>query len=131
MNGQQNGNVIGQRPDAESIAMVAHEVNRAYCESIGDCSQVSWVDAPDWQKESCIKGVLYHIDNPDSKPSDSHESWLREKASAGWKYGPVKDAEKKEHPCFVPYEKLPVVQKSKDYIFSAIVKTLIPHTNND
>ena len=39
--------------DAEivQIAMVAHETNRAYCESIGDNSQPKWEDAPEWQKE--------------------------------------------------------------------------------
>jgi hypothetical protein len=44
----------------------------------------------------------------------------------GWKYGPVKDPEKKEHPCFVPYDRLPTEQKAKDYIFGAVVKSLAP-----
>ena len=35
----------------------------------------------------------------------AHEA-NREEAD-GWKYGPVKDPEKKEHPCFVPYDDLP------------------------
>lgn len=29
----------------EQIARVCHEVNRAYCESMGDTSQVPWEDA--------------------------------------------------------------------------------------
>lgn len=58
----------------------------------------------------------------DASPSASHDSWLKEKREQGWKYGPVKDADKKEHPCFVPYDELPVEQRTKDYIFSAIVK---------
>ena len=62
--------------------------------------------------------------NPTSKPSDSHESWLKEKKEDGWKYGKVKDVEKKEHPCFVPYEELPSDQKVKDYVFIAIVDAL-------
>jgi hypothetical protein len=55
-------------------------------------------------------------------PSASHESWLEEKRADGWKYGPVKDAAKKEHPCFMPYDGLPVDQRLKDYLFSAIVE---------
>lgn len=109
---------------AEQIARVAHQVNKAYCESIGDTSQQSWESAPEWQKQSAINGVNYHQTHLDSKPSDSHDSWLKEKIDSGWKYGPVKDPEKKEHPCCVPYEDLPVQQKTKDFLFMAIVKEL-------
>lgn len=63
--------------------------------------------------------------HPDSKPSDSHESWLKEKELSGWKYGPIKDPEKKEHPCFVPYDELPVEQKVKDYLFKQVVISLL------
>ena len=33
---------------------------------------------------------------------------------------PVKDSEKKEHPCFVRYEELPPAQRYKDTIFGAV-----------
>jgi len=85
------------------IAQVAHEINRAYCQAIGDMSQPLWEDAPKWQKESAISGVDFHLSNPDALPSHSHESWMRQKTEEGWKYGPAKDPEKKEHPCYVPY----------------------------
>lgn len=66
----------------------------------------------------------FHIANLSAgikpKPSASHDSWLAEKRDGGWKFGPVKDAEKKEHPCFVSYEELPLDQRLKDYIFAAI-----------
>jgi len=55
-------------------------------------------------------------------PSASHDSWLMQKRDDGWSYGPVKDPEKKQHPCFVPYEELPVEQRLKDYLFGAVVK---------
>lgn len=108
------------------IAKVAHELNKAYCESIGDNSQPSWEDAPEWQKSSAITGVKFHLENPEASPSASHDSWLKQKEEEGWKYGEVKDPEKKEHPCFVPYEELPVEQRSKDYIFRQIVHSLKP-----
>lgn len=108
----------------EEIARVCHEANRAYCLALGDLSQKAWENAPEWQKESSRKGVAYHHANPDSTPADSHKSWLAEKERDGWKYGPVKDAEKKEHPCFVPYAELPKEQQAKDYIFLAIVRAL-------
>ena len=110
--------------DVEKIAKVTHEINRAYCQALGDNSQPSWKDAPECQKQSAINGVLFHLQNPSAKPSHSHECWLAEKEAAGWIYGPEKDPEKKQHPCMVPYEQLPVEQKAKDYLFPAVVREL-------
>jgi hypothetical protein len=107
------------------IAKICHETNKAYCETLGDLSQLPWCDAPQWQKDSAINGVKFHRENPDAKSSHSHESWLKEKEKAGWKYGPVKDVEKKEHPCFVLYNALPEYQKLKDSFFIAIVNTAL------
>lgn len=104
----------------EQIARICHEVNRAYCNSIGDNSQPSWEDAPDWQKDSAVNGVNFHL-NYDTTPEQSHENWMREKEADGWVYGPTKDPEKKEHPCMVPYDQLPLEQRTKDYLFKAIV----------
>jgi hypothetical protein len=108
----------------EEIARVCHQVNKAYCAAIGDHSQPDWDAAPDWQRRSAIAGVKFHLENPRSNAAASHESWLEEKRRDGWKYGPVKDPEKKEHPCFVPYEALPTEQKAKDYLFLAVVRAL-------
>ena len=106
------------------IAQVAHEVNRAYCASIGDDSQPAWADAPDWQRQSALAGVEMHLANPDATPEQSHESWLAVKLADGWAYGPVKNAELKQHPCFMPYAGLPPEQKSKDYLFRAVVHAM-------
>jgi hypothetical protein len=106
------------------VAQVAHELNKAYCESMGDTTQTAWADAPDWQKDSAVKGVQFHMDNPEASPEASHESWLKQKTEEGWTYGEVKDAEKKQHPCCVPYDQLPAGQKAKDYIFRQTVHSL-------
>jgi hypothetical protein len=107
------------------IARICYEANRAYCESIGDYSFKPYAEASDWQKATNESGVEFHMRNPHATPQDSHNSWLRQKEADGWKYGPVKDAEKKEHPCYVPYEELPLEQQMKDYIFCGIVKSMI------
>lgn len=109
------------------IARVAHEINRAYCFAIGDNSQNAWESAPEWQRKSATDGVQFHINNPNSPPSASHDNWLKAKADDGWSYGPVKDSEKKEHPCFVPYDQLPVEQRAKDFLFGAVVEQLKPY----
>lgn len=106
------------------IAKVAHAVNAAYCASLGDASQKTWDEAPEWQQNSAINGVQMHLANPDATPEQSHESWLQQKLEEGWKYGPEKDESKKEHPCCVPYSELPPEQKAKDYLFRGVVHAL-------
>ncbi len=106
------------------IARVAHEVNRAYCEALGDNSQPTWEAAPEWQRKSAIGGVTFHQQNPEAGPEHSHEEWLKEKYADGWSYGVEKNPELKEHPCCVEYDALPTEQKAKDYIFRSIVHAL-------
>ena len=106
----------------EDVAKICHEANKAYCVTIGDNTQPSWEDAPEWQKESAINGVRFHCLNENTTPADSHNSWLKQKQEEGWKYGEIKDADKKEHPCFTAYENLPKAQQVKDYIFKNIVE---------
>lgn len=106
-----------------AAARAAHEANRAYCIALGDTSQVPWDDAPDWQRTSAENGVRGVLAG--NGPVESHAGWLKEKLETGWKYGPVKDPVKKEHPCFVPYEELPPEQKQKDAIFVATVRAML------
>ncbi len=105
----------------EQIAKICHQANKAYCENLGDFTQVNWQDAPDWQKKSARAGVTLHLDT-DASPAASHESWMKEKLADGWKFGDHKDVEKKLHPCLVPYDKLPRLQKNKDILFTNIVR---------
>lgn len=106
----------------EACARAAHEVNRAYCLALGDASQPPWEDAPEWQRVSAVKGVAGALAG--NTPEQSHEGWLEEKRATGWKYGPVKDPEKKEHPCFVPYAELPPAQRHKDALFVTTVRAV-------
>jgi RyR domain len=106
----------------EACARAAHEANRAYCLVLGDDSQTSWENAPEWQRTSAVNGVRGVLAG--NNPEQSHESWLAEKAATGWKYGPVKDPEKKEHPCFLPYAELPAAQRAKDHVFTGVVRAM-------
>lgn len=104
-------------------AAVCHEANKAYCEYVlGDDSQSSWKDAPEWQKVSAINGVVA-VFQGSRGPEAQHESWMKEKIKDGWIYGETKDAEKKTHPCLVSYKKLPPEQKVKDILFFAIANS--------
>jgi hypothetical protein len=108
----------------EEIARICHEVNRAYCQAMGDNSQPAWEDAPAWQRDSAINGVKLHLEPADYGPEASHEAWMKEKIENGWIFGVEKDPEKKTHPCIMPFNELPIEQQAKDYIFRAIVLSL-------
>ena len=114
---------------AESIAAVAHEVNRAYCQALGDFTQLPWEDAPQWQKDSAILGAELHLGNPDAGASASHTSWMAQKLADGWKYGAVKDPDNKLHPCLVPFDDLSVEQRAKDFIFCGVVHAIAREMN--
>ncbi len=107
----------------EACAAAAHEANRAYCRSIGDHSQPPWDVAPGWQQASARNGVAGVVRG--NSPRESHGAWLEEKMREGWAWGPTKDPEKRLHPCFVPYDALPLEQKAKDGIFVGVVRTMI------
>jgi RyR domain len=112
----------------EQTAIICHEANRAYCRTIGDSSQPDWAHAEEWQRLSSIKGVMFYLgalsEGRELDPSAAHTNWLSDKTKDGWSYGPVKDAVKKQHPCFVSYGDLPFEQRLKDYIFIGIVEAI-------
>ena len=68
----------------------------------------------DDQHKSLIDGVIFVLENPNITPEENHENWMRMKFEQGWKYGDVKDFDKKTHPDLVPYEALPNIEKRKD-----------------
>lgn len=115
----------------ENCARVAHEINRAYCDAIGDHSQKPWDEADEWQRKSARLGVGVALGGATAE--EQHEAWLAVKLSDGWVHGPVKDATAKTHPCLVPYADLPPEQRIKDSLYIAavrVVATLIGETSS-
>jgi hypothetical protein len=106
----------------EAVARAAHEINRAYCELLGDTSQPVWEEAPGWQIDSAIQGVQYVLENPDASPENQHKNWMDIKLANGWIYGEVKDAQAHTHPCLKPWAELPLEQRAKDVLFRAVVR---------
>ena len=112
-------------PNTVISAIVAHEVNRIWCQMNNDFTQPSWVDAPDWQRQSAHNGIHFHMSHPEAGNSASHDSWMAEKLADGWVYGEVKDPEAKTHPCIRPFEELPRTDQIKDGLFRGIAHAVM------
>lgn len=108
-------------PTDESVTLCALCVHRAVEALNGAHNEytIPW----DKNRASIEAGVRRLLEKGGREsPEENHEAWMSFKQREGWRYGPNKDAEAKTHPCLVPYEHLPPVQKSKDLIFQAIVR---------
>jgi hypothetical protein len=106
----------------QEIAQLCHEANRVLCLQSGDDSQRTWAEAETWQRDAACAGVRWRLEHLDAPSSAQHEQWYTDKIADGWVYGPEKDAQKKTHPCLVPFEELPEFQQVKDVLFTAIVR---------
>lgn len=53
---------------------------------------------------------------------NAHEIWAEQRIKDDWKFGKERDDVKKEHPCLVPYEKLP--ESEKEFDRNATMQTL-------
>lgn len=107
-------------------ASVAHEAIRAL--QIANNEEgiaLPWYDVSKDIRDSCVIGVKRVWDNPDITVEELHDSWVKTKTEQGWKYGPVRNAELKEHHCLVPYDQLSAYDKSKDLIFLNVVKAAL------
>jgi len=45
---------------------------------------------------------------------NTHEVWAAGRIAEGWSYGNLRDDNKKQHPCLVPYEELTESEKNYD-----------------
>ncbi|MBO5263771.1 MAG: Ryanodine receptor Ryr [Bacteroidaceae bacterium] len=43
-----------------------------------------------------------------------HEVWAQSRLNEGWRYGEERNDALKHHPCLIPYEELPEVEKDYD-----------------
>ena len=107
------------------IAQIVHAAVREYNvlhKVPGD--NCAWDDMDPAYQISIETGVREQLANPSKTNEESHERWLAERKQGGWVYGSVKDQAKKQHPCMVPYNDLPPVQKFKDKLFREMVHML-------
>jgi RyR domain len=53
---------------------------------------------------------------------NNHDHWARKRIDEGWRYGPARSDERKEHPDLVPYEELS--EGEKEYDRKTVVEAL-------
>ena len=105
--------------------MVTHEVQESIKAACGEPLLGSWWQLDIGSIESTVKGISEVALDKDITPEKIHAVWMEDKLADGWTYGEVKDMEKKTHPCLVPFSELPEVQKLKDYVFIATVRSVL------
>lgn len=107
----------------EACARAAHEVNRVFCAALGDTSQTFWGEAEGWQKDAARKGTIRVLEG-NTSVGDTHQEWMNDKLRDGWKFGPLKNPSKKEHPMLIPFNQLPLSEQAKDLLFIATVQSV-------
>lgn len=107
-------------------ARTAHEVNRELQIFLGEkVISPLWDSASREMRNSAFEGVKLILNNPNTTPEQSHESWLDFKTKHGWSYAAERDDESKLHPCMVPYYDLPPEQRLKDAMFQTVVRSIL------
>ena len=108
------------------LVLAIHEANKEIQQQTGEfIPQLS-----EHLTKSILDGVYFVLDNPNCTPEQQHNNWVHFKRADGWKYGPEKDFERKEHPCLVPYSELPEIQQRKDSVFRQTLNNFINEVCN-
>lgn len=50
--------------------------------------------------------------------ASNHDNWAQGRMKEGWRYGPARNDERKEHPGLVPYDELSESEKEYDRVSS-------------
>lgn len=105
------------------IAKVCYEVNNAYRSAVGEMTKVGWDKLGKEAKAALIKGIEESLKEPKSA-EQQHNTWLENMLAEGWKYAEKLNEKEKEHPQMVPFLGLPLEQRVKDSIFTAIIAAM-------
>jgi len=80
-----------------------------------------WEERDEAFRQQFMKVIDKYFKNDLPTPKEAHDSWMDAYEKMGWRYGKVRDPEKKTHPDMVPFEDLPKDEQDKDAIFLAFV----------
>lgn len=106
------------------IAKIVYAAVAEYSRSLGHFHS-NWDELSESLKESFVDGIAFVKANPHAADYEAHNRWYSNKIENGWKFGIVKDVEKKEHPCLVDFHELPETMKYKDRFLLTITRFLL------
>lgn len=66
------------------------------------------MDTSDIQLPDELNGLIEQM------AKNVHEVWAQSRVEQGWTYGKERNDTLKHHPCLIPYEELPEVEKAYD-----------------
>jgi hypothetical protein len=118
--------------DFETITKLIYEAARKEAEwSKRPIIPEPWEDRDNAFKKQMVDVVRKYIESDKlPSPEEAHNSWMKAYLNMGWKYGEVRDAEKKTHPDLVPFYELPKDERDKDAIFLSLVWLVKSLLNN-
>lgn len=117
------------KEELTAIARAAHTANLLFSEfhpmDVSVADGRTWDEHSEQERQESVDYISYLIKNPLLDGREAHDAWMVKKQEAGWKFGRVKNNEKKEHPCMVPYNQLNAYDMFKDDLYVAVITPLI------
>jgi len=100
-------------------------------DAMGGLPAPPWLAADNSKREQLVNGVIFHTENPNAAPADSHEHWRKYMEARGYQYGDEFNVKEKTHPAMIPFDQLPPEIKITHHLFAAVCKALIPFAKRD
>lgn len=108
----------------DELARVAYTIARAYTVKNDDPKFPAWEQLDYLDSEYAREGVEVYLAAPDEGADAWHNLWFEQMKANGFKYGKKYDAQKKTHPMFLKFNRLPLNKQNSDIIFHAAVRAL-------
>jgi hypothetical protein len=107
----------------EDLADIIHGAHARLNARLGDpYSDEPHAALPGWHREMLARRV--RLIRQGCSPADVQADWVECMLAQGWKPGPVKDLEKKEHPNLRDYAELDLISRRKVLLAFRIVYAL-------
>lgn len=107
----------------EDLADIVHGAHARLNARLGDpYDDEPFAALPQWRQRMLAERVRMILDG--FNPAEVHAAWVFRMGARGWRLGPVKDLEKKEHPNLKAYRELDLPARRKVLLAFGIVRAL-------
>lgn len=110
----------------ERRAIFVYEAARLENEAAGrPINPEPWGKRDDKFRANMIRAVKHQCGPRRSgSPEALHDAWVRAYRKMGWRYGPIRDPGRKEHPDMVPFCKLGRLEREKDWVYMKLCEII-------